>query len=408
MSNSAEILVLNSGSSSLKVGVFVADPASSFAAERAIATAQASGIGHDHSSFSVHDAQGNELASIHAAFKSQNDAFAAIIAALKTHGLALAPAAIGHRIVHGGPHQLEHARLSAAVLERLQGAVHFAPLHLPGSLRLIQQANALYPNAEQIGCFDTAFHRTLPPVASRLPIPQRLADRGIRRYGFHGLSYESIVRQLHETPRELPERIVIAHLGSGSSLCAVRHGLSVDTTMGLTPAGGIPMATRTGDLDPGVLIMLAREDHLSLDALEQLVNHDAGLAALSGGSGDMQDLEAALQPDAQGSENKQKHAQLAFAIFAQAIAKEIAALIIPLAGLDLLVFTGGIGEHSASLRSAVIALLAPLGLRLEAKANDDHAQRISAASSQVLIEVVPAEEDLMIAIHARKLLRSEN
>lgn len=414
MSKSLDILVLNSGSSSLKVGVFVADPAAGFARERAVATAQASGIGSEHGSVSVHDAEGNELASKGASFASQPDAFGAIVAALQSHGLARSPAAIGHRIVHGGPYQLEHARLSATVLARLQQAVHFAPLHLPGSLQLIEQAEKLFPDAEQIGCFDTAFHRTLPPVASRLPIPQRFADRGVRRYGFHGLSYESIVEQLKHMHGALAERVVIAHLGSGSSLCAVKRGRSIDTTMGLTPAGGIPMATRTGDLDPGVLLMLAREGHLSVDALEQLVNHEGGLAALSGGSGDMQALEAALTPGKKlvgqfgGLHGEPERAQLALAIFAQAIAKQVAALIVPLAGLDLLVFTGGIGEHSARVRTAVVALLAPFGVRLEAQANADHAQRLSAASSRVLVEILPAEEDLVIAMHARMLLGTGN
>ena len=399
------ILVLNSGSSSLKAGLFVADAQANFAGERAAMTAQASGIGQGGGTLSIRDADGKELASGGYALGSQQAALAAIAAALQEHageGDQRGPRllAIGHRIVHGGPRLRQHTLLTPAVLDTLRQSIHYAPLHLPGSLELVEQAGKLYPGAPQIACFDTTFHRTMPAVARRLPIAEEFAAQGVERYGFHGLSYESLVAQLRAEPARLPDRIVLAHLGSGSSLCAVHRGSSVDTTMGLTPAGGIPMATRTGDIDPGVLFFLARAGRLSVDALEELVNHKAGLAAIAQGSGDMQQLEKAIgDPSAAG----QADAALAFAIFATAIAKQVAALTVSLGGLDLLVFAGGIGEHSAPLRAAVLERLAPFGIRFDPDANTRHAASIETAASKVPVRILPAEEDLVIASHTRRI-----
>ncbi len=233
-------------------------------------------------------------------------------------------------------------------------------------------------------------------------MPREYAAEGVRRYGFHGLSYESIVAQLRRGPAPLPDRIVIAHLGSGSSLCAVLRGHSVDTTMSMTPSGGILMATRTGDIDPGVLFFMARTGKLSIDALESLVNHRSGLHALGDGTGDMQQLEKTMA-DPQAPPELRDAAALAFGSFAVAVAKEIAALVVSLRGLDLLVFTGGIGEHSAALRAAVIDSLAPYGLRLDAAANAAHCPTIGAANSKVPLHILPAQEDLVIAAHTRVL-----
>ena len=397
------VLVLNSGSSSLKAGLFVPRPGENFAGEHALLTAQASGIGQGGGELVVRDADGKPLGKQQHALASQQDALEAIYHALGTHAGDNPPAAIGHRVVHGGPHLRHHTRITPAVLSTLQRSIHFAPLHLPASLALMAQAGKLFPAVPQAACFDTAFHQTMPEAARRFAIPTEYAAAGVERYGFHGLSYESVIGQMKAEPRRLPERIVLAHLGSGSSLCAVQRGCSVDTTMGLTPAGGIPMATRTGDLDPGVLFFLGRMGRLSLDDLEALVNHQSGLAAISGGSGDMEKLEAAMA-DVKSSRGRREAATLAFDIFATAIAKSIAALVISLRGLEVLVFTGGIGEHSAPLRAAVLDRLAPFGFRVDAQANALHRSEISTAASKVVTRILPAEEDLAIAAHTRRLL----
>jgi acetate kinase len=390
------ILVINSGSSSLKVGQFVHSGPES-ADERPLLLASATGIGQAEGKLSVTDGDGHSLPGTDSThdYKSQSEALAAIAERLAAeHGAS--PVAIGHRIVHGGVHLTAHQKITPAVLKTLEQAVHFAPLHIPGSLELIKQTEKLYPGVPQFACFDTAFHQTLPEQAWRLPIPAKYSEAGVRRYGFHGLSYESIVYQLR-AEGEIPRRLIVAHLGSGSSLAAIREGKSIDTTMGLTPTGGIPMATRTGDIDPGVLIYLARTAGLSTDELEHLVNQDCGLNAISDGLSDMQKLEqAGTRP-----------AELAVEIFAVAVAKAIAALSVSLEGLDLLVFTGGIGEHGAPFRAQVMERLAWLGLALDPKANGGHSSGISAPGSKAAVRVLPAQEDLQIARHCRRLLSSD-
>jgi len=294
------------------------------------------------------------------------------------------PCAIGHRVVHGGPRLVTHQRITPAVLEELRACVHFAPLHIPKALELIESAQRSYPDVPQFACFDTGFHRGMPEAAARLPLPRRFFDEGIRRYGFHGLSYESIVHQLGDA---FPSRTVIAHLGSGASIVAVKDGRSVDTSMGLTPTGGIPMATRSGDLDPGVLLYLLREKQVSANSLEDILNHDSGLKAFSAGRSDMRDLEVAA--DAGNPE-----AQLAIEVFCTSIRKFVAAYAAVLGGLDMLVFTGGIGENSPRVRNGVCRNLQFLGIGLEN------------TESQVRVSVVPSQEDRQIARHCRAMLAS--
>ena len=391
----AAILVINSGSSSLKAGMFV----ESGSKEAPILIASATGIGQTEGKLRITDGEGKALPGgpEHSAhdYESQSEALAAIAERLKNESAA--PVAIGHRVVHGGVHLTEHQRITPEVLETLEQAVHFAPLHIPGSLELIRATEKLYPGVPQFACFDTAFHQTLPERAWRLPIPRVYADKGVRRYGFHGLSYESIVFQLAGQAAGVPARVVVAHLGSGSSLAALLRGQSIDTTMGLTPSGGIPMATRTGDLDPGVLIYLERAEGLTTDQVEHLVNKDSGLKAVSGGVSDMQKLEQAATPEA----------SLAVEIFAVATAKAIAALIVSLGGLDLLVFTGGIGEHSAPFRAQVVEQLGWLGLALDPSRNQGHAPVLSSPESKAQVQTLPAQEDLQIARHCRRLLHAE-
>ena len=399
------LLVLNSGSSSLKAGVFTRDPNAALLEERAIFTAEASGVGQSSGTMTARDGAGRELSRDTHTLANQSEALDAIARLLSEQSLPMVPSGIGHRIVHGGAKLQDHVKLDATTLDTLRASIHFAPLHLPASIQLAEQAATLFPDVPQAACFDTVFHRNMPEVAKRLAIPKRYADAGVHRYGFHGLSYESIVAQLRAGPGALPERVVAAHLGSGSSLCAILRGTSVDTTMSFTPCSGIPMATRTGDMDPGVLLFLARNESLSLDALEKLVNHESGLAGIADGVGDMQKLEAARnEARAEARSPTQEEAALAFSIFATAVAKAIAGLIVSLGGLDLLVFTGGIGQHSAALRQEVLLLLAPYGIRLDEDANAAHAGTISEQRSKAEVRILPAEEDVVIARRSRQLL----
>jgi acetate kinase len=369
------ILVINTGSSSLKFGLYgVVGDEVELSLE-----GLADGIGRDGGKLELKDAGGHVLRSEDCKLATQGNALEHA-----TQWLAdvskISPTAIGHRVVHGGPRLTTHQRITPELLEELKSCVHFAPLHIPIAVELIERAERAYPGIPQFACFDTAFHTTIPEAAARFPIPRELFDEGIHRYGFHGLSYESIVHQLGD---RLPSRTVIAHLGSGASLTAVKDGKSVDTTMGLTPTGGIPMATRAGDLDPGVLLYLMRIKHMDADVLEQLLNHDSGLKAISGGESDMRKLEAAADSGDQA-------AHLAIDIFCTAIRKQIAAYAAVLGGLDMLIFAGGIGEHSTRIRENVCTGLGFLGLSFEK------------------VRIVPSQEDLQIARHCHTLTQQEN
>lgn len=387
----AVVLVINTGSSSLKLGLYERREDD----ETLLLDGEAERIGQPESTLTLRDGAGKVVRSEALPHSTEEGALTQAVRLLGELGYA-SLAAIGHRVVHGGPRLTEHQRITPEVLRELAGCVHFAPLHIPLALNLIEAAERLYPATPQFACFDTAFHRTLPEAAARLPLPAEFFEHGIRRYGFHGLSYESIVEQLG---RDLPRRTVIAHLGSGASLAAVLEGRSVDTSMGLTPTGGIPMATRTGDLDPGVLLYLLRTGYGGADALETLLNHDSGLIALSGGERDMRALEAAASAG-------DARAQLAIEIFTGSIAKYIAGYATVLGGLDLIVFTGGIGEHSAGVRREVCGRLACLGVAIDEQRNEASAPEISPRGSATRVCVLPSEEDRQIARHCRDLLRA--
>jgi acetate kinase len=385
------ILVINSGSSSLKFGLYVECEGD----EQAVLDGLADGIGRSRGKLELKDAQGRTLRSEDMRFTSEDEALdhaARWLAELSQ----TKPAAVGHRVVHGGPHLVAHQLIMPTVLAELRNCVHFAPLHIPTALRLIAAAERAYPQLPQFACFDTAFHTTIPEIASRFALPRPLFDEGIHRYGFHGLSYESIVHQLGA---ELPSRTVIAHLGNGASLAAVKDGRSVDTSMGLTPTGGIPMATRSGDLDPGVLLFLLRVKKMNADSLEHMLNRESGLTGISAGTSDMRDLESA----ASGGDQK---AQIAIEMFCASIRNVIAAYAAVLGGLDMLVFAGGIGEHSVPVRSSVCEGLSFLGISLNGSSNQSNASTISSNGSKVGVRIVPSQEDLQIARHSRSLLRT--
>jgi acetate kinase len=294
------------------------------------------------------------------------------------------PVAVGHRIVHGGPRLLRHCRIDAGVIRQLEQAEPFAPLHVPAALALLASASARYPGRAQIACFDTAFHADMPDVARTLPIPQSMRKEGIHRYGFHGLSCESIMHQLGE---DVPKRLVIAHLGNGASVTAVRDGRSIDTSMGLTPTGGVMMGTRTGDIDPGVLIHLMRSRGSDPAELERLMDKQSGLLGVSGLSGDMRVLHEAVD---------NADAQLAVTMFCRSVAKQIAAMMTALGGADAIVFTGGIGEHDEIVRQRICDDLSWAGVSLTAAST--HGGRGCHATTR------PSREEEHIARHMSLLL----
>jgi acetate kinase len=384
------LLVINSGSSSLKFGIFVERGGDEYPLVRGNADA----IGSADGKLEILDEHGKTIYEENHALQSQKEALSHItgkLAELKYER----PQAVGHRIVHGGPHLVTHQLITDELLATLQKAVHFAPLHIPPAVELIRHTELLFPGVPQFACFDTAFHQTMPEAAYRFAIPQKYFEQGVRRYGFHGLSYASIV---HAIGKPLPKRAVIAHLGSGASLVALAEGKSVDTSMGMTPTGGIPMGTRTGDLDPGVPLFLMRHEKLNSEALETLLNHKAGLAAL-GGTNDMRTLQAEA--------SKGNHdAQTAIEIFCRSIAKTVASYAAVLGGLDMLVFAGGIGEHSVEVRADVCNRLGFLGIALNAAQNKDAQAVISSAESKVTVRIMPSEEEEQIARHCRELLKS--
>ena len=390
------ILTINSGSSSLKLGLYRADDRTR--APQLLFRGATDAIGKPGGSLTISDSAGKTLHHEDAAHESQSSALAH--AAQKLRELSgTSPEAVGYRIVHGGPQLTHHCRITPQVLDTLRAAIHYAPLHIPAALTLIDTASKLYPQVPAFACFDTAFHTTMPPEAFTYAIPARFREQGVRRYGFHGLSYESIVAALATS---LPARLVVAHLGNGASLCAIANGRSVDTSMGLTPTGGIPMSTRSGDLDPGVVLFLARSGNLDWNAVESLLNHESGLYGLSGGASapgisDLRELTVAAD---QGS----AAAHLAIAIFCRAIAKTVAGYAAVLGGLDCLVFTGGIGEHSALVREQISRQLAFLGVAIDGDANQRHAATISQQTSPIKVQIIPADEDGRIAHHVQTLL----
>jgi acetate kinase len=287
-----------------------------------------------------------------------------------------------------------HQLLTPNVREELERSIHFAPLHIPTALTLVEETEKAFPKIPQFACFDTAFHRNLPETTARFALPENLFQEGVRRYGFHGLSYESILYALGENA---PKRIVIAHLGNGASLAAIKESQSVDTTMGFTPTGGIPMSTRSGDLDPGVILYLLRNKQMNPEGLETLLNRYSGLVGLSGNTSDMRELEAQ-------AEQGKNRAQLAVRMFSVAIQKTIGAYAALLGGIDLLVFTGGIGEHDFRLRALVCAELDFLGIHLDISRNAANESVISRDCARCTVQVLPAQEDLQIARHCRALM----
>lgn len=377
------VLAVNSGSSSLKVALYRDDDGRL----SKLVSGSVSGVGRVDGSLKLTAANGDVLLDRCYSLSTQQQALGEMMRALSV----VSPgeiSAVGHRVVHGGPDLISHQIITPQVMKTLKASVHFAPLHIPPSLNLIEETARLLPRVPQFACFDTAFHASLPPVAHHYAVPERFYEQGLRRYGFHGLSYESIVARLKEDG-DLPHRLICAHLGSGASLAAILDGKSVDTSMGLTPLGGIPMSSRPGDLDPGVLLYILREERFTVDALEKMLNHQSGLYSLSGGETDMQSL-------VESREKGGPRATLAVEAFAMSVRKFIGAYAAVLGGVDMLVFSGGIGEHSEVVRGLCCDGLEPLGIT-----RHDALQPTPTGK----IRVLQADEEMQIARHCFRLIK---
>jgi acetate kinase len=406
------ILVINSGSSSIKFSLFDSGDGS----PRLLFDGEVSGVGGGKAGFKFRDAQGRDVGSAKRLEEkagsglSSDDAIALVASAVCGEGMPEIEA-VGYRVVHPGAKLDRHQRVTAKVLQELEAATAFAPLHDPAAIAMIQQMMQRFPKVEHYVCFDTVFHRTMPEEATAYPIPVEYRKRGVRRYGFHGLSCESIVRQLLDAAERgemhFPRRLVIAHLGSGCSVTALEDGESVDTTMGLTPTGGVVMGTRPGDLDPGLVLYLLRQAEGDRDAaagaVEKMLNHSAGMVALSGMPNDMKAVrDAAAKGDARAS--------LAVEIFTRSVKKAVGGFLALLGGADAIVFAGGIGEHDAQSRAGILGGLENFGIVLDAEANNakgDSVRRINASESKTAVFVIPTQEDLMIAVHVDSMARSE-
>jgi acetate kinase len=395
--SSLPILVLNSGSSSIKFSIYeAADGRRTKLYEGAV-----DGIGTDLGKFWIKDADGKKLVDQTPALPTRAVAFALVADVMHSPNFP-APVAIGHRVVSGGPTIHENQRITPELIDEMERYTAFAPLHTPIAVYIMREALRLFPDTPNFAILDTYFHRTMPEVVRHMPIPPEYAEMGVRRYGYHGISYESIIYQLQPN---IPERLIVAHLGNGASITAIRNGKCLDTSMGLTPTGGIISGTRTGDIDPGVLLFILRKiaetaenATAAADQLEVVASKKAGLLGVSELSNDMRDLREAIK------EGNAK-ARLAVDKFVWTLQKWIGGFFAELGGLDMLVFTGGIGENDIASRAEVCAGLGALGIVLDPVRNNVRgAAVISAENSPVTVRVIPPAEDLMIVNHVVRLL----
>jgi acetate kinase len=397
------ILVLNSGSSSIKFSLFDAgrgEPRSLF--EGAV-----TGIGSEKAGFKFRDAAGRDLSGGASSVMAGSpvEAIGLVVGAVSRPGMP-AVDAVGYRVVHPGAKLDRHQRITDEVMRDLEEAVAFAPLHDPAAIEMIREMKERLPGVPQYACFDTVFHETMPEAATTYAVPVEYRERGVRRYGFHGLSCESVVRQMRQAGVGVPRRMVIAHLGSGCSVTALVDGRSIDTTMGLTPTGGVVMGTRPGDLDPGLVVYLLRrmegDREAATKAVESMLNHRAGMVALSGMANDMRAVrEAAGKGDAR--------ARLALEIFARSVKKAVGGFAALMGGLDAVVFAGGIGENDARSREEILGGLEGMGILVDSVLNaapGDGLRRISASELKTAVFVVPSNEDLMIAVHVQRMAQS--
>jgi len=397
MPSSLPVLVLNSGSSSIKFSVY-----ETFDGERRkLHEGAVDGIGTDLGKFWIKDAAGKKLVDQTPALPNRSVAFQLVADALHSSDFP-APAAIGHRMVSGGPTVQENQRITPGLIDEMERYTAFAPLHTPIAIYIMREALRLFPGIPNFVVLDTYFHRTMPEVAKHMPIPEEYSAMGVQRYGAHGISYESIVLQLQPN---VPGKLIVAHLGNGASISAIRDGKCLDTSMGLTPTGGIISGTRTGDIDPGVLLFILRKiaetatnASEAADQLETVASKKAGLLGVSELSNDMRDLRDAIKAG-------NAKARLAVDKFTWTIARWIGSYVAELNGLDMLVFTGGIGENDIDSRAEICAGLGALGIVVDPVRNNVRGEAvISAQNSPVVVRVIPPAEDLIIVNHVVRLL----
>jgi acetate kinase len=387
MAMTQAILAFNAGSSSIKFAAYEVDVAHSKLA--LICKGVLDRRGED-AGFVIRGATGRIIEKNNIATGPDSDLTKALMGRIEPLLGDRPLAAVGHRIVHSGPDFSAPVRIDSDVLRKLDALMPLAPLHQPGCLAPIRSLLAMRPQLPQVACFDTAFHRDLAPIYRRFPLPPEFEAKGIRRYGFHGLSFEYIAHRLPQ-PKA---RAVVAHLGSGSSLCAICDGRSVNTTMSLTPLDGVMMATRSGAIDPGLLLYLLQSEQMPVSGVEDLLYHKSGLLGLSGVSGDMRALIASTDPRAQEAVDQ----------FCARIAEQIAVMATSIGGIDVLVFTAGIGENSPDVRRNICARLGWIGLQLDDRTNAQPRDVISTRESKVQVLMIPTDEEIMIAQHAREVV----
>jgi len=383
--NSRTILTLNGGSSSIRFGLYRVGDALELKLNGKLDR-----IGFDTPRLNFKGEDGITHRQECERATDYSLAVAALLAWLDQQKIFESLSAVGHRIVHGMHHTVPE-RVTQALMDELQRIVAVAPGHLPGAIELIEALRSRTPELPQIACFDTAFHQHMPRVAAMLAIPRRFASQGIQRYGFHGLSYAYLMEELGRCAGQAAAhgRVILAHLGNGASMAAVKDGVSIDTSMGFTPASGLPMGTRSGDLDPGLVAYLARSEQMTPAQFDAMINHESGLLGVSETSSDMGDLLAIEETDPRAAE--------AVALFCYQAKKQLGAYAAALGGLDTLVFAGGIGENAAIVRERICAGLGFLGLALDASRNAASADVISSDASRVCVRVIRTDEELMIA-----------
>jgi acetate kinase len=380
------ILTINGGSSSIKFALFEASDMF-----RRILEGRIERIGLPEAAFLVKDLDQSDNFSLSVNAPNHTSAVEALMDWIEKRGLLDSLAAVGHRVVHGGPKYSKPQRMTPKMVEELRGLSIFDPEHLPEEILLTEAFHTRFPNVPQVACFDTAFHNEMPRVAKILPIPRRYEVHGVRRYGFHGLSYEFLMEELARLAgaEKAQGRVILAHLGNGASLAAAQGGKSIDTSMSLTPTAGIPMSTRSGDLDPGLVWYLEHTEGLDPKQFNEMVNFESGLLGISETSPDMRDL---LK-----SEKKDVRAAEAIAFFCYQVKKWIGAYSAALGGLETLVFSGGIGENAPTVRSRICEGLKFLGIELDEKQNGSNAKLISIPAGRVAVRVIHTDEELMIA-----------
>jgi acetate kinase len=388
------ILTINSGSSSIKMGLYEMAKT-----EKLMFSGTLTRIGLTAGAFTVENAEGNTLVDQPADLPDHETALKMLFQWLETHEPDQNLDAVGHRVVQGGQKYSTPHRVTTELIAELKDLVPLAPDHLPHEIKAIQATCSAYPKLVQVACFDTAFHQTMPQLAKIAALPRYYQHEGLIRYGFHGLSYEYIMQELRKVAGESAAngRVIIAHLGNGASMVAVWHGKSMDTTMGFTPVSGLVMSTRSGDLDPGILIYLIQEKGMRPSTLNDMINQHAGLLGVSGISSDMQDL---LE-----KEGTEAHAHQAVELFCYRASKHLGALAAVLGGVDTLIFTAGIGENAPVVRQRICQKLSFLGIQIDSGRNDANAAIISPDGAKVTVRVMKTNEDLMVARHSYLLIR---